>query len=61
MKIIFDSKEQKGIFLKLISEPDTVGFCPDNFNLEETRERCSMPECCRKCWEDAAELIVMEN
>lgn len=61
MKIIFDSEEQKENFLKLMSESDTVDFCPGRLNLEETGDGCSIPECCRQCWEDSAELIVKEN
>lgn len=61
MKIIFDSHEQKERFLKSMCELDTLVFCPGRFGLEETGEKCSKPECCRECWENAAEFIVKEN
>lgn len=61
MKIIFDSHEQKERFLNSLCELDTIAFCPGRFGLEETGEKCSMPECCRECWENAAEFVVKEN
>lgn len=61
MKIIFDSEEQKENFLKLMSEADTVDFCPGEMYLEENNSGCGNPVNCRKCWETAAELVVMDD
>lgn len=58
MKIIFDSAEQKDIFLEMVADKGNVGFCPGHFYLEEYCDGYTKRISCRDCWELAAQLIV---
>lgn len=62
MKIIFDSKEQRDKFMKLINsiQDESESVCPERFGLERTG--CLKYNNCAECWKASGiELIVPEQ
>lgn len=58
MKIIFDSEEQKEIFLYELA---TVDSCPSMIKLNDTcdfQDSVDHSNSCKRCWENAIECEV---